>query len=65
MSMLLRAARVTAWLQGRSYVTPEDVQAVFVECMAHRLVYQPVYEMRRHEISGPLMAGILQSVAAP
>ena len=65
MSLLLRAARVTAWLAGRDYVTPEDVQAVFVEAIAHRLCYQPVYEMRRQDISAPLMAGILGSVAAP
>ena len=65
MSLLLRAARVSAWLDGREYVTPEDVQAVFVETIAHRLCYQPVYEMRRHEISGRLMSGILASVAAP
>lgn len=65
MSYLLRAARVAAWLEGRTFVTPEDVQAVFVETIAHRLCYQPVYEMRRQEISGPLMAGILASVAAP
>lgn len=65
MSYLLRAARVAAWLQGRGFVTPEDVQAVFVETVAHRLCYQPVYEMRRQEISGPLMHGILASVSAP
>jgi MoxR-like ATPase len=65
MSMVLRAARVCAWLQGRDYVTPEDVQAVFFESVAHRLCYQPVYEMRRHEIAGPLLAGILHGVAAP
>jgi MoxR-like ATPase len=65
MSLLLRAARVVAWLDGRDHVTPEDVQAVFIETIAHRLCYQPVYEMRRHEISGPLMSGILASVAAP
>ena len=65
MSLLLRAARVAAWLDGRSFVTPEDVQAVFVDTIAHRLVYQPVYEMRRPEISGRLMSGILASVAAP
>jgi len=65
MSMLLRAARVAAWLDGRNHVTPEDVQAVFVEVIAHRLVYQPVYELRRQEISARLMAGILASVAAP
>jgi MoxR-like ATPase len=65
MSYLLRAARVAAWLDGRSFATPEDVQAVFVETIAHRLCYQPVYEMRRQEISGPLISGILASVAAP
>jgi len=65
MSLLLRAARVAAWLEGRGHVTPEDVQAVFVETIAHRLCYQPVYEMRRHEISGRLMSGILASVATP
>ena len=65
MSLLLRAARVAAWLEGRSYVTPEDVQAVFVETIAHRLVYQPVFELHRHEISPLLMAGILAAVAAP
>jgi MoxR-like ATPase len=65
MSYLLRAARVAAWLEGRNFVTPEDVQAVFVETIAHRLCLQPVYEMRRQEIVGPLIAGILGSVAAP
>ncbi len=65
MSMLLRAARVVAWLEGRSFATPEDVQAVFFETIAHRLCFQPVHEMRRQEITGPLMSAILGSVAAP
>lgn len=65
MSLLLRAARVAAWLEGRDYVAPEDVQAVFVETIAHRLCYQPVYELHRHEISPQLMAGILAAVPAP
>ena len=65
MSMLLRAARVSAWLAGRDYATPEDLQAVFEVTISHRLCFQPVYEMRRHEIAAPLIAGILGSVAAP
>jgi MoxR-like ATPase len=65
MSMLLRAARVAAWLAGRDYATPEDLQAVFDVTIAHRLCFQPVYEMRRQEIAAPLIAGILASVAAP
>jgi MoxR-like ATPase len=65
MSLLLRAARVAAWLDGRAFVTPEDVQAVFMETLSHRLVLQPVFELRRHEIAPALMAGILGAVAAP
>ena len=65
MSMLMRAARVTAWLNGRGFVTPEDVQAVFAETIAHRLVFQPVYELRRGEITDHLMSGIVAAVAAP
>jgi MoxR-like ATPase len=65
MSLLLRAARVAAWLDGRDYVTPEDVQAVFVQTIAHRLCYQPVHELHRHEISPRLMAAIVSAVAAP
>jgi MoxR-like ATPase len=65
MSLLMRAARVAAWLEGRAFVTPEDVQAVFVETISHRLCYEPVYEMRRHEIAPQLMSAIVAAVAAP
>ncbi|GAU83192.1 MoxR family ATPase [Bosea sp. BIWAKO-01] len=32
-----RCSRVHAWLEGRDYVTPEDVQAVAHDCLRHRL----------------------------
>ena len=65
MSLLLRAARVNAWLEGRTYVMPEDLREVFFETVAHRLCLQPVYEMRRPEIVAALMRGIVERVAAP
>ncbi|HET9208570.1 MAG TPA: MoxR family ATPase, partial [Burkholderiaceae bacterium] len=65
MSLLLRAARVAAWLDERLYVTPEDVQSVFVESISHRLCLQPVYELHRPTIAPQLMAGIVAAVAAP
>ena len=61
----MRAARVTAWLEGRDYATPEDIRAVFVETIAHRLCLQPVYELRRGEIVDALVRGLLERVAAP
>lgn len=34
---LLRAAKAHALIQARDYVAPDDVQAIFVQTMAHRL----------------------------
>jgi MoxR-like ATPase len=65
MSMMLRAARVNAWLNGRDAVLPEDIHAVFHETVAHRLVFSPVYEMRRTEIARELLDGIVHAIAAP
>jgi MoxR-like ATPase len=33
-----RAARANAWLAGRDYVTPEDVQAIAHDVLRHRLI---------------------------
>jgi len=65
MSMMLRAARVNAWIHGRDAVLPDDVHAVFHETTAHRLVFSPVYEMRRTEIARELLNQIIRAVAAP
>ncbi len=65
MSMMLRAAKVNAWLHNRDAVLPEDVHAVFHETVAHRLVFSPVYEMRRTEIARELLSGITSAVSAP
>ena len=65
MSMLLRAARVAAWLAGRGEVVPGDIHAVFEPAVAHRIFFTPIYEMRRSEIARPLMTEILEAVASP
>ncbi len=33
-----RCARGNAWMDGRDYVSPDDVQSVAIECLRHRLV---------------------------
>ncbi len=65
MSMLLRAARVAAWLEGRNYVAPEDLRGVLYECLAHRIFFTPVYQLRQGELATALIANILQRVPAP
>ena len=65
MMTLVRAARVRAWLEGRSHVIPDDIAAVFPAAMVHRLFFTPLYEMRRTAIADELVARILQRVPTP
>jgi MoxR-like ATPase len=44
---LLLVARAHAVLRRRDYVTPEDVKAVAVTVLAHRLTLKPEMWMRR------------------
>jgi MoxR-like ATPase len=65
MMMMMRAARVNAWLNERSSVTPTDIHAVFHETIMHRLVFNPIYEMRRTVIARDLTNGILNVINTP
>ncbi|MBL0719723.1 MoxR family ATPase [Piscinibacter sp. Jin2] len=65
MSALLRATRVVAWLDGRLHVEPDDVRAVLPAILGHRIFFTPIYELRRAELAGALIARILDRVAAP
>ncbi|MFZ4284989.1 AAA family ATPase [Variovorax sp. HJSM1_2] len=44
-----KVARAHAWLQGRAFVTPEDVQAVVHEVFRHRLILS--YEAHAAQVS--------------
>lgn len=65
MAFLVRAARVTAWLDGRDMVVPEDLRAVFKEVMAHRVFLDPIYELRREALIDRLFAAVFATVPAP
>ena len=65
MSYLIRAAKVRAWLEGRDYVVPEDLQTLFAACMGHRLFLSPMYAYRSAELLPELLHAILNAVAAP
>lgn len=65
MSMLVRAAKVAAWLDGRLDLAPQDIAAVFHETIAHRIFFTPIYEMQRGRIARPLSEAILRAVPAP
>ncbi|MFI7614662.1 AAA family ATPase [Nonomuraea terrae] len=57
---LLRAARVKAAAAGRHYVVPEDVKALAVPVLAHRLILTPEAELREitaAAVLGEIIAG--------
>ncbi|MBQ0132549.1 MAG: MoxR family ATPase, partial [Comamonas sp.] len=58
---LLRAAKACAFIQGRDYVAPDDVQAIFVQTMAHRL--HAVARAGRGTVEQ--VRAMLQAVAVP
>ena len=61
---LVALARGRAVLDGRDYVTPEDVKSVAVPALGHRLSVRPELWVRR--VSGDdIVAELLTSVATP
>jgi len=61
---LLKASRARAFLQQRGYVTPEDVRAVAMDVLRHRVLL--TYEAEAEEISAEDVIGkILNSVEVP
>lgn len=57
-----RCARAHAWLAGRDFVTPEDVQAVVHDVLRHRII--PSYEAEALDMNADrILAQLLQQVA--
>ncbi|WBL17970.1 AAA family ATPase [Citricoccus sp. NR2] len=42
---LLNASKAWAWLSGRDYISPDDVQALVLPCLRHRVSLRPEAEM--------------------
>jgi MoxR-like ATPase len=61
---LLKLARCTAALEGRDFVTPEDVKAIAVPALAHRLTLQPELWVQRIS-SEDVVRDLLATVPAP
>ena len=57
---LMQAARAHAWLAGQSYVAAADVQAMWLPCLAHRVLAGT----SGHDTEAAL-AGLLESVPVP
>ena len=61
---LARAAQAWAYLEGRNYVNPEDVQAVVSPVLLHRLVVSLEASLRKATASD-ILSECMRSVAVP
>jgi MoxR-like ATPase len=61
---LLAAAKATARLEGRDFVTPDDVAAVGLPTLTHRLLLRPEAELERYRPADAVRA-VFQSVTVP
>ena len=61
---MVTAARANAFIQGRGYVSPEDVKAVAQDVLRHRVI--PTYEAEAEAISSSqIVSTILEHVEVP
>jgi MoxR-like ATPase len=61
---MMKVARARAMLRGRDFVTPDDVKAVAVPCLAHRLILRP--ELWVQDIQGSdIVNEVLELVPTP
>ena len=61
---LMTCARAHALIRGRSFVTPEDVKALAVPALAHRVTVRPELWMS-NVMPEQVVRGIVQTIAVP
>ena len=61
---LLNTSRSWAWLSGRPFVTPDDVKALALPCLRHRVALQPEAQMDGVRVDD-VLGSILASVPVP
>jgi MoxR-like ATPase len=62
--LLANAARARAALKGRDYVLPDDVKALAVSTLRHRLLLSPAAEIEGKQVEA-LVAGLVEQTEAP
>ena len=61
---LVRAARATALMDNRDFITPDDIKQHALPALRHRVMLAPDAQLEGREV-GELLAGVLDSVEAP
>jgi MoxR-like ATPase len=64
---LYRAAQAMAFLEGRTFCTPDDLKPLIVPVFAHRVVVNGLYAstLKKSEQSDQVLKEIIENVAVP
>lgn len=65
MSAMVRAAKVSAWLEGRDHVLPDDIHTVLLPSLNHRVFLSPVYESRREQVMPEFVSALRDHISTP
>jgi MoxR-like ATPase len=60
----LRAAQAQAWLEGREFVTPDDIKAIALPLLSHRLILKPEAQLEGTDLE-QVIKSLLTRVAVP
>lgn len=63
-ALLARAARARATLDGRDYVLPDDIKALYRPCMRHRVLLSPSAEIEGQQVD-TVLQGLLEKIEIP
>jgi MoxR-like ATPase len=61
---LMRAARAAALLEGRDFVTPDDVKRMALPALRHRIAPSPELELEGRDTDA-ILKGLLEKIEAP
>ena len=61
---LMKTSKAWAWLMGRDFITPDDVQALLLPCLRHRVALRPEAEMDGVNVDQVLQS-LLATVSVP
>jgi MoxR-like ATPase len=62
---LTQASQASAVLEGRDYVTPDDVKSLFIACCAHRVISKTYLHNGDAAATSRVLQAILDKIPAP
>jgi MoxR-like ATPase len=60
----VRAARAAALIEGRDFVTPDDIKKMALPALRHRILPSPELELEGQSTDG-ILKGLLEKIEAP